>query len=81
MVRDGSYPCGEHSIRYRVVESPRCTLVKVTLNVNYTSIKKIRSLKIVKRLQISYLKKRSLLTGPAQRTVTGIHLFCACKAA
>ena len=40
MVTDGSYICGEHSIRCKLVESLRCTHeTNVTLCVKYTSIK------------------------------------------
>ena len=41
MVTEGSYPCGEPSIMYRVVKSLCCTLaIDVILCVNYSSIKK-----------------------------------------
>ena len=40
MVTDGSYTCGEHSIRYREVESLCCTSENnVTLCVSYIKMK------------------------------------------
>lgn len=42
-VTGGSYPCGEHSITYRLVQSLRCTpKTNATSCANYTSIKKKR---------------------------------------
>ena len=38
---DGSYTCGDHNIRHRLIESLCCiTEINVTLCVKYKSIKK-----------------------------------------
>ena len=57
MVTDGRHTCGKHSIMYKLVESP-CYMAetKVTLCVNYISIKKKTIPFMIVSKRIKYLR-------------------------